>query len=211
MNPRAGQSEIPRINKGEVNGTYTMHRRDVLKSASALATVGTVALAGCTGSDGNGASDGNETEDSDSNTDTNESTENGTDSEEFRECRTPGDDLSEAIQVSDDYTVDNMMHQTSEDLEDDPAEEMAFGEYTGPDGGMYTMMAMEYPDADTAQEEAERGAEQSEGDQAMGYLVVENYVFVGSGPTKDRLISFMETTDHLSGCVEPSITMINEP
>jgi hypothetical protein len=157
-----------------------MERRDVLKSASALAAASTVGLAGCSGGGPLGGGG----------------------------CDTPGDNLEDSLPDSDDYEQQGEVFTTEgEDQED--IERSAFAAYSGPDGEEFVFAVTEYSSSDVASEEADNGTDEGTGDfGTVGYIQTDAFIFVGGGPDESSVEEFMGTSPTLEGCVGDNIEFI---
>lgn len=181
-----------------------MERRDVLERAGALATVSMVGLAGCSSDsadDGTGSPDGDGEPEPTGDGSTPESDGTGD------ACGTPEGDITGVLPDSEAY-----QQQDSEVNEEPSLEGMvtsAFAAYTDSADDRYSLRVFEYVDAETATTESQKAADESNSDTGViGYIVAEEFSYVGFGPDEDSLIAFMETSSLLAGCVEANITFV---
>lgn len=157
-----------------------MERRDVLKSASALAAASTVGMAGCSGILGGGCdTPGDNLEDS------------------FPES----DDYSRQGEVStgSGEGQDNV-DRTATGFYTDSNDEgyiFAISEFSSEDAA-----------ADEADNASEAGTGDFN-DGAFGYIQTGAYIFVGGGPDEDSVTAFMKASPTLSdGCVDDNIEFL---
>jgi hypothetical protein len=176
-----------------------MQRRDVLKSASVLATATTVGLAGCSGDSSNGGTQGTTTDDDGEPAEQN-TPESG--------CQLPGDDLSTAFPDSSEYEQQQSQIVGEGETESDVIRG-GVAMYTGPDGTEYVAQVIEYVDVAAAETRAQNNSENIDpGDGAVGFIRVENVIYVGSGPDEASVVAFMQTSSLLAGCVEANISFV---
>jgi hypothetical protein len=163
-----------------------MERRDVLKSASALAAASTVGLAGCNGilggDDGNGSGGGGNS------------------------CDTPGENLEDSF-PSGDYELQGSA-TTSDGSGQENVERTASGFLVGPDGGEFIFSVNEFSSSGVASDEAANASDTEQGDfqGAFGYLQTGAYVFVAGGSDKDSVTALMKASPTLSdSCVDNNL------
>jgi hypothetical protein len=174
-----------------------MERRDVLERAGALATVSIAGLAGCSGD----SAGGDNTPDPTSDGSTPESDGAGS------ACGTPEGDLTGAFPDSESYQQQDS--QVNEESSQEGMVSSAFAAYTDSADDRYSLRVFEYENPETATTESEKAADQSNSDTGViGYIVAEEFAYVGFGPDEASLIEFMETSSLLAECVEANITFV---
>ena len=155
-----------------------MDRRDVLKSASALAAASTVGMAGCNGILGGGG------------------------------CGTPGDNLEDSLPDSDDYEQQGETFSSDGENQEDVERTILAGytgpdggefvfaitEYSSSD------VASNEADNGTDEDTGELGA--------VGYIQTGAFIFVGGGPDEDSVESLMGASPTLEGCVGNNIEFV---
>jgi len=122
-------------------------------------------------------------------------------------CDTPGDDLTETFPDSDDYSQQNTFTSSGNQTGQENIEQFATATYTGPDDGEFSFTVVEYSDTDAAESEADNASEGGD-NGSIGYIIAENYVYVGTGPDEDSITEFMSTSPTLGDCVDDNIEFI---
>jgi len=155
-----------------------MERRDVLKSASAVAAVSTAGMAGCSGILGGGCSKPKD-----------DMTESLPDSDDYE-------------QEGEVFEGDG---ENQEDVEstvaagyvgpDDERYSFSIIEFSSKDAAK-----------DQAEEASSGGNDSGDSDRAGGYIIVGKYAYAASAPDEESLKSFMKASPSLSdGCVNNNL------
>lgn len=153
-----------------------MERRDVLKSASALAAASTVGMAGCSGILGGGCD---------------------TPGENLEDSFPEGDDYSQQGEpTTDDGEGQENTERSATGLYRGPDDE----EF------IFSIVEFSSEDTATSELDNATESGQTPEEGAFGYLQNGAYVFVATGPDEDSVTEFMKASPTLSdGCVDDNI------
>jgi len=158
-----------------------MNRRDLLKTTAAVSLAATTGLAGCM----------------------NLITSS---------CSAPSGNLEDALPDGG-----NGYEPTSEEpstMEPDGVEALVFNNYDGPSGGLHSFAVVEYPSSENVEKKTEGIIESFkqfiqafvDADPLYGYITVEKYAYIGSGPSEDAIEELMQMSEPLGeGCVGSNI------